>query len=134
MTSILEDNNIIELKQRPGPMIKIIPLMSIFDLMGTRIKTEVCGDMHIVVAFIYTDIEEAYRMEMRHGILETIQIDYQSALEADFDIRAKMTNDAWRRLVAQQLNPVWAYLSGAIKIEPNVMQFKYFFDCFEKDA
>ena len=130
LTVALEDNDLLELKPDPRPMIFRLPLKILFRAMSTRVKAEECGQTYMKLVIKFTDLSELYELHLRNGIIETTQLEED---HGEWDSFLEIDSSIYRQIIAKQKSPVWAYLTGDFILHGGISNIKTFFDCIEQD-
>ena len=134
LTTLLEDHDVIKLQVQQKAMVYKTPLARLFRVMPSRMRAEDCAERNMTGAFNFTDEHQFYSLRMRNGILETQQEDDDSAqrLRPELDVLVTVSGAVWRSIVAEDVNPLWAYVTGELVVEPNILKLHELFTCVDR--
>ena len=70
--------------------------------------------------------------QLKRGVL-TLNKSKPSS-EDKVTLKVETSHKIWKDIVTKERNPVWAYLSGALKIRPHIFKLNTFISYFDNEV
>lgn len=111
----------------PLPVIHAFPLHMLFSAMKVNINVDKCMDDDYIICLYLTDIDHAYQMHLRHGVLEI-----RDGISAFPDAMVETGSIYWKELITgvTHLPPEGEPLDHLIQIEGNEETVRHFLTLF----
>lgn len=119
-----------EAKPSPGAL-QAIPLRSFFDLMAVNLDPKASAEVNQVVGMIFSDTQEAFTIQVRHGVAEIRSRLLQDLDRLNLDIMIRADSKLWREMLAKIRNPL-VTLAGFKYKKGNAIAFGKFLKLFEQ--
>jgi len=119
-----------EAKPSPGAL-QGIPLRSFFDLMAVNLDPKASAEVNQVVGMIFSDTQEAFTIQVRHGVAEIRPRLLQDLDRLNLDIMVRADSKLWREMLAKIRNPL-VTLAGFKYKKGNAIAFGKFLKLFEQ--
>lgn len=119
-----------EAKPSPGAL-QAIPLRSFFDLMAVNLDPKASAEVNQVVGMIFSDTQEAFTIQVRHGVAEIRPRLLQDLDRLNLDIMVRADSKLWREMLAKIRNPL-VTLAGFKYKKGNAIAFGKFLKLFEQ--
>ena len=102
----------------------------LFDALAIRLNATKAGNQAFTMAWLFTDLDEHWLVELSNGALSSIQVKDQPAA----DVSLALTRKTLEAMLQQQLPPMQAVTEGKLKIDGNVMLLATFFGLLDRFA
>lgn len=119
-----------EAKPSPGAL-QGISLRSFFDLMAVNLDPKASAEVNQVVGMIFSDTQEAFTIQVRHGVAEIRPRLLQDLDRLNLDIMVRADSKLWREMLAKIRNPL-VTLAGFKYKKGNAIAFGKFLKLFEQ--
>lgn len=127
LTNALETKGL-EIKQ-PAPSKAVaeqLRLESIFEAMATKLDPEKSANLVTSAVFNFPDVKKSYSVQVRKGIAEV-----QFGTIENPDLTVTVNSEVYKELATKLKTGKAAYLSGELKVSPNIKAFSKFMKLFE---
>ncbi len=94
-----------EAKPSPGAL-QAIPLQSFFDLMAVNLDPKASAEVDEIVGMIFSDTQEAFTIQVRHGVAEIRPRLPQELDRLNLDLKVRADSKLWREMLAKIRNPL----------------------------
>jgi alkyl sulfatase BDS1-like metallo-beta-lactamase superfamily hydrolase len=94
-----------EAKPSPGAL-QAIPLQSFFDLMAVNLDPKAGAEVNQVVGMIFIDTQEAFTIQVRHGVAEIRPRLPQDLDRLNLDLMIMADSKLWREMLAKIRSPL----------------------------
>jgi alkyl sulfatase BDS1-like metallo-beta-lactamase superfamily hydrolase len=119
-------------KAKPSPgALQNIPLQSFFDLMAVNLDPKASAEVNQVVGMIFSDTQEAFTIQVRHGVAEIRPRLLQDLDRLNLDLMVRADSKLWREMLAKIRNPL-VTLAGFKYKKGNAIAFGKFLKLFEQ--
>jgi alkyl sulfatase BDS1-like metallo-beta-lactamase superfamily hydrolase len=119
-------------KAKPSPgALQDIPLQSFFDLMAVNLDPKASAEVNQVVGMIFSDTQEAFTIQVRHGVAEIRPRLLQDLDRLNLDLMVRADSKLWRETLAKIRNPL-VTLAGFTYKKGNAIAFGKFLKLFEQ--
>jgi alkyl sulfatase BDS1-like metallo-beta-lactamase superfamily hydrolase len=119
-------------KAKPSPgALQDIPLRSFFDLMAVNLDPKASAEVNQVVGMIFSDTQEAFTIQVRHGVAEIRPRLPQDLDRLNLDLMVRADSKLWRETLAKIRNPL-VTLAGFTYKKGNAIAFGKFLKLFEQ--
>jgi len=119
-----------EAKPSPGAL-QDIPLRSFFDSMAVNLDPKASAEVNQVVGMIFSDTQEAFTIQVRHGVAEIRPRLPQDLDRLNLDLMVRADSKLWREMLAKIRNPL-VTLAGFRYKKGNAIAFGKFLKLFEQ--
>jgi alkyl sulfatase BDS1-like metallo-beta-lactamase superfamily hydrolase len=100
----------------------------LFDALAIRLNAPKAGNQSFKMAWLFTDRQEHWLVELSNGALSSIQKDERPAA----DVSLALTRKTLEAMLQQQLPPMQAVTEGKLKIEGNALLLAIFFGLLDR--
>jgi alkyl sulfatase BDS1-like metallo-beta-lactamase superfamily hydrolase len=108
-----------------------IPLRSFFDFMAVNLDPKASAEVNQVVGMIFSDTQEAFTIQVRHGVAEIRPRLLQDLDRLNLDLMVRADSKLWREMLAKIRNPL-VTLAGFKYKKGNAIAFGKFLKLFEQ--
>jgi alkyl sulfatase BDS1-like metallo-beta-lactamase superfamily hydrolase len=119
-----------EAKPSPGAL-QDIPLRNFFDLMAVNLDPKASAEVNQAVGMIFSDTQEAFTIQVRHGVAEIRPRLLQDLDRLNLDLMVSADSKLWKAMLAKIRNPL-VTLAGFKYKKGNAIAFGKFLKLFEK--
>jgi alkyl sulfatase BDS1-like metallo-beta-lactamase superfamily hydrolase len=119
-----------EAKPSPGAL-KDIPVGTFFELMAVNLDPKASAEVNQTVGIIFSDTQEAFTIQVRHGVAEIRPRLLQDLDRLNLDLIVKADSMLWKEMLAKIRNPL-ATLAGFKYEKGNAIAFGKFLKLFEQ--
>jgi alkyl sulfatase BDS1-like metallo-beta-lactamase superfamily hydrolase len=119
-----------EAKPSPGTL-QDIPLRSFFDLMAVNLDPKASAEVNQTVGMIFSDTQEAFTIQVRHGVAEIRPRLLQDLDRLNLDLMVRADSKLWKEMLAKIRNPL-VTLAGFKYKKGNAIAFGKFLKLFEQ--
>jgi linear primary-alkylsulfatase len=117
---------------KPSPRaLQDIPLRSFFELMAVNLDPKASAEVNQVVGMIFSDTQEAFTIQVRHGVAEIRPRLLQDLDRLNLDLMVRADSKLWREMLAKVRNPL-VTLAGFKYKKGNAIAFGKFLKLFEQ--
>ena len=119
-------------KAKPSPgTLQDIPLRSFFDLMAVNLDPKASAEVNQVVGMIFSDTQEAFTIQVRHGVAEIRPRLLQDLDRLNLDLMVRADSKLWKEMLVKIRNPL-VTLAGFKYKKGNAIAFGKFLKLFEQ--
>jgi len=119
-------------KAKPSPgALQDIPLRSFFDLMAVNLDPKASAEVNQVVGMIFSDTQEAFTIQVRHGVAEIRPRLLQDLDRLNLDLMVRADSKLWKEMLVKIRNPL-VTLAGFKYKKGNAIAFGKFLKLFEQ--
>ena len=119
-------------KAKPSPaVLQDIPLRSFFDLMAVNLDPKASAEVNQVVGMIFSDTQEAFTIQVRHGVAEIRPRLLQDLDRLNLDLMVRADSKLWKEMLVKIRNPL-VTLAGFKYKKGNAIAFGKFLKLFEQ--
>lgn len=119
-------------KAKPSPgALQDIPLRSFFDLMAVKLDPKASAEVNQVVGMIFSDTQEAFTIQVRHGVAEIRPRLLQDLDRLNLDLMVRADSKLWKEMLVKIRNPL-VTLAGFKYKKGNAIAFGKFLKLFEQ--
>ena len=119
-------------KAKPSPRaLQNIPLRSFFDLMAVNLDPKASAEVNQVVGMIFSDTQEAFTIQVRHGVAEIRPRLLQDLDRLNLDLIVRADSKLWKEMLVKIRNPL-VTLAGFKYKKGNAIAFGKFLKLFEQ--
>jgi alkyl sulfatase BDS1-like metallo-beta-lactamase superfamily hydrolase len=119
-------------KAKPSPgALQDIPLQSFFDLMAVNLDPKASAEVNQVVGMIFSDTQEAFTIQVRHGVAEIRPRLLQDLDRLNLDLMVRADSKLWKEMLVKIRNPL-VTLAGFKYKKGNAIAFGKFLKLFEQ--
>ena len=119
-------------KAKPSPgALQDIPLRSFFDLMAVNLDPKASAEVNQVVGMIFSDTQEAFTIQVRHGVAEIRPRLLQDLDRLNLDLIVRADSKLWKEMLVKIRNPL-VTLAGFKYKKGNAIAFGKFLKLFEQ--
>jgi len=119
-------------KAKPSPgALKDIPLGSFFELMAVNLDPKASAEVNQTVGMIFSDTQEAFTIQVRHGVAEIRPRLLQDLDRLNLDLMVRADSKLWKEMLAKIRNPL-VTLAGFKYKKGNAIAFGKFLKLFEQ--
>lgn len=119
-------------KAKPSPgTLQDIPLRSFFDLMAVNLDPKASAEVNQVVGMIFSDTQEAFTIQVRHGVAEIRPRLLQDLDRLNLDLIVRADSKLWKEMLVKIRNPL-VTLAGFKYKKGNAIAFGKFLKLFEQ--
>jgi linear primary-alkylsulfatase len=119
-----------EAKPSPGAL-KDIPVGTFFESMAVNLDPKASAEVNQTVGMIFSDTQEAFTIQVRHGVAEIRPRLLQDLDRLNLDLIVKADSKLWKEMLAKIRNPLMT-LAGFKYEKGNVIAFGKFLKLFEQ--
>lgn len=117
-------------KPSPGAL-KDIPVGTFFELMAVNLDPKASAEVNQTVGIIFSDTQEAFTIQVRHGVAEIRPRLLQDLDRLNLDLIVKADSKLWKEMLAKIRNPL-VTLAGFKYEKGNAIAFGKFLKLFEQ--
>lgn len=110
-------------------ILKQLPVSKLLEGMTVRLDPVKTADVHLTVAFRFTDAGRAYALEVRRGVAQL-----HESLPAQVDVTLQLTVNDLHRIILRQTTFSDALKAGEIKADGKTAELARFFGFFDAPA
>lgn len=110
-------------------ILRQLPISKFFEAMTVRLDPAKSADVHLTVAFKFTDTGQGLALEVRRGVAQL-----HESLPVQSDITLNLTLAVMQRIIARQTNFLNAIQAGEVKAEGKVAELARFYSYFDQPA
>jgi len=110
-------------------ILKQLPVNKFFEAMTVRLDSVKTADVHLAVAFRFTDTGQGCALEVRRGVAQL-----HESLPAQADVTVHLTVNDLHRIILRQTTFADALKAGEIKAEGKTVELARFFSFFDPPA
>jgi len=119
-----------EAKPSPGAL-QDIPLRSFFDLMAVNLDPKASAEVNQVVGMIFSDTQEAFTIQVRHGVAEIRPRLLQDLDRLNLDLIVRADSKLWKEMLVKIRDPLVTLARFKYK-KGNAIAFGKFLKLFEQ--
>ena len=119
-------------KAKPSPgALKDIPVGIFFELMAVNLDPKASAEVNQTVGIIFSDTQEAFTIQVRHGLAEIRPRLLQDLDRLNLDLMVRADSKLWKEMLAKIRNPL-VTLAGFKYKKGNAIAFGKFLKLFEQ--
>ena len=131
LSTALEDFGFIETNipdaTRKEAVLKMPP-KALFETLCLRLNAEEVEGKNALVVFKLTDLDKVYTLRLRNSVLDLLEGEAEG-----WTVKVTVPYKSWQEIIAGEKSAVTLYMSGGLKVEGGVSEFKAFMGYFDRN-